>query len=148
MSSHEYSKVFSAPICHPVLTPAPILPPNPARAPTPAPVPPLDHTPALPKEAKVPDTVPTPSLSPAQPSVSPPPAPVPTHRVSQKPNKIQKRERIGNQEEEGEQYSRLMNMRTHLRDKTIHPLLIFYRMMCTKKSGREMNMGQEVDRVY
>ena len=60
MTSHKYSKVFPAPICYPVLTPAPILPPNPARAPTPAPVPPLDHTPALPKEAKVPATVPTP----------------------------------------------------------------------------------------
>ena len=99
MSSHEYSKVFLAPICQPVLTPVPILPPNPARAPTSAPVPPLDHTPALPKEAKVPATVPTPPSSPAQPSVPPPPAPifpsapetVPTHRVSQKPNKITKK---------------------------------------------------------
>ena len=29
MSSDEYSKVFPAPICHSVLTPAPILTPNP-----------------------------------------------------------------------------------------------------------------------
>ena len=56
-------------------TPAPILPPNPARTPTPAPVPPLHHTPALPKAAKVPATEPTLYLSPAQPSVPPPPAP-------------------------------------------------------------------------
>ena len=29
-----------------------------------------------------------------------------------------------------------MHMRTHSRDKTIHPLLIFYRMKCTKKRKR------------
>ena len=60
----------------PVPTPALIIPPAPASAHTPAPVPPLDHTPALPKAAKVPAAVLPPPLSPAQPSVPPPPAPI------------------------------------------------------------------------
>ena len=68
MSPHECSRVFPAPICHPVPTPAPILHPGPARAPAPSPVPPLDHTPVLPKKAEVPATVPAPPLSLTQPS--------------------------------------------------------------------------------